>query len=42
VARTFARLLNYRRHCCDDDTLTAIREAMIQISMIHLFLKRLA
>ena len=42
VERTFAWLLNYRRHRCDDETLTATSEAMIQISMIHLLLKRLA
>ena len=42
VERTFAWLLNYRRHRCDYETLTATSEAMIQISMIHLLLKRLA
>ena len=42
VERTFAWLLNYRRHCCDYEVLTANSEAMIQISMIHLLLKRLA
>ena len=42
VERTFAWLLNYRRHRCDYEVLTANREAMIQISMIHLLLKRLA
>jgi putative transposase len=42
VERTFAWLLNYRRHRCDYETLTASSEAMIQISMIHLLLKRLA
>ena len=40
--RTFAWLLNYRRHRCDYETLTATSEAMIQISMIHLLRKRLA
>ena len=39
--RTFAWLLNYRRHRCDYETLTATSEAMIQISMIHLLRKRL-
>jgi putative transposase len=42
VERTFAWLLNYRRHRCDYEVLTANSEAMIQISMIHLLLKRLA
>lgn len=42
VERTFAWLLNYRRHQCDYEVLTAHSEAMIQISMIHLLLKRLA
>lgn len=42
VERTFAWLLNYRRHRCDYEVLTATSEAMIQISMIHLLLKRLA
>ena len=42
VERTFAWLLNYRRHRCDYEVLTANSEAMIQISMMHLFLKRLA
>ena len=42
VERTFAWLLNYRRHRCDYEALTATSEAMIQISMIHLLLKRLA
>ena len=41
VEQTFAWLLNYRRHRCDE-VLTANSEAMIQISMIHLLLKRLA
>ena len=42
VERTFAWLLNYRRHRGDYEMLTANSEAMIQISMIHLLLKRLA
>jgi putative transposase len=42
VERTFAWLLNYRRHRGDYEVLTANSEAMIQISMIHLLLKRLA
>jgi transposase len=42
VERTFAWLLNDRRHSRDDEVLTANREAMIQISMIRLLLKRLA
>src|ERR671938_110250 len=36
VERTCAWRLNDRRHRCDYETLTATREAMIQISMIHL------
>ncbi len=42
VERTFAWLLNDRRHSRDYETLTASSEAMIQISMIRLLLKRLA
>lgn len=42
VERTFAWLLNYRRHSRDYEMLTANSEAMIQISMMHLLLKRLA
>jgi len=42
VERTFAWLLNYRRHRCDYAVLTATSEAMVQLSMIHLLLKRLA
>jgi putative transposase len=42
VERTCAWLLNYRRHRCDYAVLTANREAMMQISMMPLLLKRLA
>jgi putative transposase len=42
VERTFAWLLNDRRHSRDYELLTASSEAMIQISMIRLLLKRLA
>ena len=42
VERTFAWLLNYRRHRCDYELLTDSSVAMIQISMIHLLLNRLA
>jgi putative transposase len=42
VERTFAWLLNYRRHSRDYEVLTENSEAMIQVSMIHLLLKRLA
>ena len=42
VERTFAWLLNYRRHSRDYEMLTENSEAMIQVSMIHLLLKRLA
>jgi putative transposase len=42
VERTFAWLLNDRRHSRDYERLTASSEAMIQISMIRLLLKRLA
>jgi len=42
VARTFGWLGNDRRHSRDDEVLTASSEAMIQISMIRLLLKRLA
>src|SRR5439155_3637225 len=41
VERAFAWFLNDRRHSRDDETLTASSEAMIQISMIRLLLKRL-
>ena len=42
VERTLAWLLNDRRHSRDYERLTACSEAMIQISMIRLVLKRLA
>ena len=42
VERTFAWLLNDRRHSRDYEMLTANSEAMVQISMIRLLLKRLA
>lgn len=42
VERTFGWLLNDRRHSRDYERLTACSEAMIQISMIRLLLKRLA
>jgi putative transposase len=42
VERTVAWRLNYRRQSRDYEVLTANSEAMIQLSMIHLLLKRLA
>lgn len=42
VERTFAWLLNDRRHSRDYERLTVNSEAMIQLSMIRLLLKRLA
>jgi putative transposase len=42
VERTFAWLLNDRRHSRDYEVLTANSEAMIQISLIRLLLNRLA
>jgi putative transposase len=42
VERTLVWLLNDRRHSRDDEVLTAQSEAMMQISMIRLLLKRLA
>lgn len=42
VERAFAWLLNDRRHSRDYERLTASSEAMIQVSMIRLLLKRLA
>jgi transposase len=40
--RTFAWLLNDRRHSRDYERLTTNSEAMIQLNMIRLLLKRLA
>ena len=42
VKRSFDRLMHYRRHGRDYEVLTENSEAMIQISMTHLLLKRLA
>lgn len=42
VERTFAWLLNYRRHSKDYEVLTRNSEALIQIAMMHLLVKRLA
>jgi putative transposase len=42
VERTLAWLLNDRRHSRDYERLTVTSEAMIQMSMIRLLLKRLA
>jgi len=42
VERTFAWLLNDRRHCRDYERLTTNSEAMIHLSMIRLLLNRLA
>jgi putative transposase len=42
VERTFAWLLNYRRHSRDYEGRIENSEALIQVSMIHLLLKRLA
>jgi len=42
VERSFAWLLNDRRHSRDYERLTTNSEAMIQLSMIRLLLKRLA
>jgi putative transposase len=42
VERTFAWLLNDRRHSRDYERLTVNSEALIQLSMIRLLLKRLA
>jgi putative transposase len=40
--RTCAWLLHYRRQRCDEEALPASSEAMLQISMMRLLLKRLA
>ena len=42
VERPFSWWLNDRRHSRDDERLPANSEALIQISMMHLLLKRLA
>ena len=42
VERTFAWLFNYRRHSKDFEVLKRNSEAMIQISMIHILVRRLA
>jgi transposase len=42
VERTFAWLMNVRRHARDYEVLTRHSEALIQIAMIYLLLKRLA
>ena len=42
VERTFAWLLNYRRHSKDYGVLTRNSEAFIQVAMIHLLIRRLA
>ena len=41
VERTFAWLMNFRRHARDYEVLTHHSEAFIQIAMIHLLLKRI-
>ena len=42
VERTFAWLLNFRRHTKNYERLTRNSEALIQIAMMHLLLKRIA
>lgn len=42
VERTFAWLLNFRRHSKDYEVLTRNSEALIYIAMIHLLIQRLA
>jgi putative transposase len=41
VERTFAWLLNFRRHAKDYEVLTRNSQALIHIAMVHLLLKRL-
>ena len=41
VERTLAWLMNFRRHARDYEVLTRHSEALIQIAMIHLLLKRI-
>ena len=41
VERTFAWLMNFCRHARDYEVLTRHSEALIQIAMIHLILKRI-
>lgn len=41
VERTFAWLMNFRRHARDYEVLTRHSEALIQIAVIHLILKRI-
>ncbi len=41
VERTLAWLMNFRRHARDYEVLTHHSEALIQIAMIHLLLKRI-
>jgi putative transposase len=42
VERAFGWLLNYRRHSKDYEALTESSEAMLQITLIHLLVRRLA
>ncbi len=41
VERTWAWLMNFRRHAREYEVLTRHSEALIQIAMIHLVLKRI-
>ena len=41
VERTLAWLMNFRRHARDYEVLTRHSEALIQVAMIHLLLKRI-